>query len=65
MDSAEQFNQVSADQEREIICKKYSHAGEMSIEIQRVTRAGLDMSDSSSLGFMFLLGSRTGRRIFD
>lgn len=37
IDSAEQFNQVSADREREIICKKYSHAGEMSVEIQRVT----------------------------
>jgi hypothetical protein len=37
IDSAEQFNQDSADREREIICKKYSHAGEMSIEIQRVT----------------------------
>ncbi|KAF3401580.1 Oxidoreductase AflY [Penicillium rolfsii] len=37
IDSAEQFNQDSADREREIICKKYSYAREMSIEIQRVT----------------------------
>ncbi|CEJ61955.1 hypothetical protein PMG11_10471 [Penicillium brasilianum] len=37
IDSAEQFNQESVEQEREMICAKYKHANWMSNEIQRVT----------------------------
>lgn len=37
IDSAEQFNRETADQEREIVCAKCKHACFMSAEIQRVT----------------------------
>ncbi|KAJ5455992.1 uncharacterized protein N7458_004256 [Penicillium daleae] len=37
IDSAEQFNRESAEQESEMICAKYKHASLMSTEIQRVT----------------------------
>lgn len=37
IDSAEQFNSDSAEEERKLICAKYKHADFLSDELQKVT----------------------------